>query len=197
MAQLEKYACMWWPKEIRDYTDKISILQSLLDTQEKFISILKLADRNDPNSIIRIMQACEFPQILFLKHLMVLTGLTSKNLSKLCRHFSKYYPTGSIGSISSNSMPITFHHIPTKARLNDQYLGEHSDICLELTMLIVFSNEAVRTHFYFNDVLELMSLSIKDVRIQYVKELALRYHDFVDKKSLWGSIKKVVENYCA
>ena len=60
MAELEKYACMWWPKEIRDYADKLSILQTLLDTQEKFISILKLADRENSNSIFNIIQASGF-----------------------------------------------------------------------------------------------------------------------------------------
>ena len=60
MSELEKYACIWWPKEIREYADKLSILQTLLDTQEKFISILKLANAEDCNSIFDIIKASGF-----------------------------------------------------------------------------------------------------------------------------------------
>lgn len=33
MTQLEQYACKWWPKEIREFTEQFSILQTLLETQ--------------------------------------------------------------------------------------------------------------------------------------------------------------------
>lgn len=44
--ELEQHACKWWPKEIRKEEEEMSILPLLLNTQEKFISILKLADKN-------------------------------------------------------------------------------------------------------------------------------------------------------
>ena len=35
--ELEIRACKWWPKEVRDEALEISVLQVLLDTQERFI----------------------------------------------------------------------------------------------------------------------------------------------------------------
>ena len=46
IEELEQHACKWWPREVREETQKISILQVLLDTQEQFIAILKLAERD-------------------------------------------------------------------------------------------------------------------------------------------------------
>ena len=66
--ELEQHACKWWPREVRDEAQKISILQMLLDTQEKFISILKLANVNDTESIFKVLDASNFAYNLFLKH---------------------------------------------------------------------------------------------------------------------------------
>ena len=46
VKELEKVGCKWWPKDVRDEAMKVSILQYLLDSQEKFISLLTLADKN-------------------------------------------------------------------------------------------------------------------------------------------------------
>ena len=49
VKELEKVGCKWWPKDVRDEAMKVSILQYLLDSQEKFISLLTLADKNKPD----------------------------------------------------------------------------------------------------------------------------------------------------
>ena len=91
MAELEKYACKWWPKEIREYADKLSILQILLDTQDKFISILKLTNANDFNSIFDIIKASGFSIKCFLKHLMILTDVGAEPLQRLNTNFDELY----------------------------------------------------------------------------------------------------------
>lgn len=121
MAQLEKYACMWWPKEIRDYTDKISILQSLLDTQEKFISILKLADREDPNRIFNILEACQFSIKCFLKHLMILTDVGAEPLQRINAQFPELFSRGKMDYvINGKTHTYTFKSLPIKAKLNNE-----------------------------------------------------------------------------
>ena len=40
VKDLEEVGCKWWPKEVRDEAMRVSILQYLLDTQEKFISLV-------------------------------------------------------------------------------------------------------------------------------------------------------------
>lgn len=121
MAELEKYACMWWPKEIRDYADKLSILQTLLDTQEKFISILKLADREDSSSIFNIIQASSFSLKCFLKHLMILTDVGAEPLQRINAQFSELFPTGKMSYvINDKNHSYTFKSLPVKSKLNNE-----------------------------------------------------------------------------
>ena len=40
LDELETHACKWWPKEVQEEVQKLSILETLLGSQEKFISIL-------------------------------------------------------------------------------------------------------------------------------------------------------------
>lgn len=121
MTELEKYACMWWPKEIRDYADKLSILQTLLDTQEKFISILKLSNRDDSNSIFNIMQASEFSIKCFLKHLMILTDVGAEPLQRINAQFSELFPNGKMQyEINGKVHTYTFKALPIKSKLNNE-----------------------------------------------------------------------------
>ena len=113
MAQLEKYACMWWPKEVRDYADKLSILQTLLDTQEKFISILKLADKDDADSIFKIIKASNFSLKCFLKHLMVLTDEAAEHLKRVNKQMTELFPDGKMKySIGNKMHSYTFKALP-------------------------------------------------------------------------------------
>lgn len=121
MAELEKYACMWWPKEIRDYADKLSILQTLLDTQEKFISILKLADRENSDSIFNIIQASGFSLKCFLKHLMILTDVGAEPLQRINALFGELFPTGTMSYvINGKSLSYTFKSLPVKSKLSNE-----------------------------------------------------------------------------
>ena len=58
--ELETHACKWWPKEVREEAQKISILQALLDSQDKFIAILKLANKAVPSSLFNLIDAAGF-----------------------------------------------------------------------------------------------------------------------------------------
>lgn len=121
MAELEKYACMWWPKEIRDYADKLSILQTLLNTQEKFISILKLSNREDANSIFNIMQASEFSIKCFLKHLMILTDVGAEPLQRINAQFYELFPNGKMQYvINEKTHTYTFKALPIQSKLNNE-----------------------------------------------------------------------------
>lgn len=124
MEQLEKYACKWWPKEIREYADQFSILQTLLDTQEKFISILKLANRDDAKSIFRIIEASEFSMKCFLKHLMILTDVGSEPLQRMNKNFAELFPNGKM--MLNENETYYFHVLPIKRRITDTMLNLES-----------------------------------------------------------------------
>ena len=121
MEQLEKYACKWWPKEIREYADQFSILQTLLDTQEKFISILKLANRDDAKSLFRIMEASGFSMKCFLKHLMILTDVGSEPLQRMNKNFAELFPNGKmVYQIDGKTYTYEFQALPLKGALSNK-----------------------------------------------------------------------------
>lgn len=112
MSQLERYACKWWPKEIRELAEQYSILQTLLDTQERFISILKLSNKQDAKSIFRIIEASGYQIKCFLKHLMILTDVGSV-LQRVNKHFDDLFPNGKmIYQIDGKSHTYTFQSLP-------------------------------------------------------------------------------------
>ena len=86
--ELETHACKWWPKEVREEAQKISILQALLDSQDKFIAILKLANKAVPSSLFNLIDAAGFSYNLFLKHLVVLVANRFNESTKI---FESYF----------------------------------------------------------------------------------------------------------
>ena len=92
--ELETHACKWWPKEVREEAQKISILQALLDSQDKFIAILKLANKAVPSSLFNLIDAAGFSYNLFLKHLVVLVDFGSEPLQRVNKDFRELFPDG-------------------------------------------------------------------------------------------------------
>lgn len=121
MAQLEQHACKWWPKEIREFAEQYSILQTLLDTQEKFIDILKLANKQDAKGIFKIIDAASFNKKCFLKHLMILTDIGSEPLQRMNKNFEELFPKGKlVYQINDKTHSYTFKSMPIKGILNNE-----------------------------------------------------------------------------
>lgn len=203
MSQLERYACMWWPKEVRDYADKLSILQTLLDTQEKFISILKLADSHDPESIFRIMKASKFSMKCFLKHLMVLTDIELKQIQEINKNFTKSFPDGKM--MLNESVAYYFHVLPIKCgltyeiikldRINEEDACEEKYLFEDLIMLLLyhvtFSNE-----LHVADFIGGNSTQMSELKDFMTLRLVINWnkHNHV---SIWCRLKNKFYNLCA
>jgi len=81
--ELAKHAVLFWPKELLERESAISVLPLLIQTQDKFISTLNLAD-STPDSWKKLIDVSEeLRGNLFLKHLMVLSDLGGEALNKL------------------------------------------------------------------------------------------------------------------
>ena len=118
--ELEERACKWWPKEVRDEADKISILQVLLDSQDKFISILKLAKKDDAKSIFNLIEASDFSYNLFLKHLVVLTDFGGEPLQRINKNFLEIFPQGKLRyDYGEGAKQYTFTKLPVSGTLNN------------------------------------------------------------------------------
>lgn len=155
IEELEELACNWWPREVREEAQKMSILQYLLDTQEKFISILKLADKEKPEKIIELLDASSFDYHLFLKHLILLTDLGAEQLQRINKEFQNLFPNGCLTyKLKRKEVLYQFSALPTRGALNNKKMRidtlEHLQsssydpaLCKDLITMLIYGASAV------------------------------------------------------
>ncbi|MDR0289594.1 MAG: hypothetical protein LBI06_01505 [Treponema sp.] len=95
LEDLANNAYKFWPENIANLEREISIIPKLLDTQEKFISLLKIAD-SDPFSWKVALQTSTLSANIFLKHLMVLSDIGGEKLKRLKKEMPAFFPAHSI-----------------------------------------------------------------------------------------------------
>ena len=156
LEELEQHACKWWPPEVREEAQKSSILQILLDTQERFISVLKLADKNNARNLFRILDVSDFPYNLFLKHLTVLTDFGGEPLQRINKDFTELFPTGKlVYDTGEGQKRYTFTSLPVGGTLNNKRMkidtvenlsGDSYDkaLCKDVIMLLMYGASAVK-----------------------------------------------------
>lgn len=153
--ELEGCACKWWPKEVRDEAQEISVLQILLDSQEKFISIMKLADKNDTSKLFNLIDAACFSYSLFLKHLVVLTDFGSEPLQRVNKDFDELFPDQKLTyDIGSGVIEYEFKTLPVKGSLSNKRMKIDSvenlsteapdkNLCKDIIMMLMYGAAAV------------------------------------------------------
>lgn len=77
---------LYWPKLVATGASHAYIIPRLLETQDKFLAILILSDR-DPFGWAKILQNTCLGGNVFLKHLMVLADVGSEQLQRLKQKF--------------------------------------------------------------------------------------------------------------
>ncbi len=150
IKDLEKVGSKWWPKEVRDEAMKVSILQYLLDTQETFISILTIADRNKPEKLFDLIEASSFEYHLFLKHLILLTDVGSEPIQRFNTSFKEIFPDGVLRFIvGEQEHCYQFTSLPIKGVPNNKKMQSDSlenlkkpcrnvELCQDMIMLLIF-----------------------------------------------------------
>lgn len=106
LAELEKQAVKWWPKHLEAEVAGSSVIPKLLETQDHFISVLKLAGKK-PEQIFDLIQAGEMPSNLFLKHLVVLSDFGGELIKRLGAEFTKTFPIDT--KTKARSLSFTFN----------------------------------------------------------------------------------------
>lgn len=147
---LKEVGSKWWPKEVRDEAQKVSILQYLLDTQEKFISLLTLADRNKPEKLFGLLDASSFEYHLFLKHLILLTDVGSEPIQRFNTSFKEIFPDGQIEyTIEKKKRAYQFSTLPIKGTAHNKRMQidtmenllkpcKDKELCKDLIMLLIY-----------------------------------------------------------
>jgi len=152
--ELEIHACKWWPREVREEALKISVLQILLDSQEKFISIMKLADKDNPSSLFELLDASRFSYSLFLKHLVVLVDFGGEPLQRVNKNFAEMFPDKKLTfDVGGGVQEYSFAALPVTGVLNNKRMridtvenlsATLSDVslCRDIIMLLMYGAAA-------------------------------------------------------
>lgn len=148
--ELESHACKWWPREVREEAQNISILNTLLESQERFISVLKLVNRSNYNSLFNLLDASDFPYNLFLKHLVVLTDFGSEPLQRINNNFNAVFSDGVLTyDLDGKEHQYSFDALPIKGTLNNKRMkidtvenltGGQFDasLCKDIIMILIY-----------------------------------------------------------
>jgi hypothetical protein len=93
--ELERVASKFWPSELSEIENKLSVIPELLKTQDQFISIISV-ETPDINRLFNIIEASSLPPNLFLKHLVILADYGGEMLQRISNEFSTLFPAGEL-----------------------------------------------------------------------------------------------------
>lgn len=90
--QIEEQAVKWWP---RDLSRDPRSIQLLVDSQDKFLSLIKVS-RNEPQSFLRLIQESDLAANHVLKHLCLLADYGGERIKRLAKEFKELFPAGEL-----------------------------------------------------------------------------------------------------
>lgn len=159
IEELQKKAVKWWPNNLKKDAASISSIPLLIDSQERFISILRLC-KDSPEQIFDLINAAGFPANLFLKHLAVLADYGGETTQRLNRDFISIFALEHDEKsiymdvfFNSKKFRYVFTGLPIKGTLSNSKLGiDGKGISIEqgldpikkdMIMLLLFGASAV------------------------------------------------------
>lgn len=93
IEELESTAIKFWPQDLYNRVVEANPMVLLIETQEKFLSILKCADGH-PEAWCEILKQSSLYPNVFLKHLCVLTDIGGERLQRVSKSLINLFPKG-------------------------------------------------------------------------------------------------------
>lgn len=90
--ELKSKANLYWPAELTAREASLSIIPRLLDTQDKFISLLDISDAGPEAWSDALKSSSDMTPNLFLKHLLVLADVGGEPLKRLRLELATIFP---------------------------------------------------------------------------------------------------------
>jgi hypothetical protein len=94
IEELESNACLYWTDELTKRASEVSSLPALLQTQDKFLSLLKCSDKSPTAWASVLSESSTLSANLFLKHLMVLSDVGGERLQRFAKDKQVLFPRG-------------------------------------------------------------------------------------------------------
>jgi hypothetical protein len=122
LEELHQVASKFWPIELSEQEAELSIIPTLLETQDDFIAILSVKV-SGLEGIFTILAASEMSANLFLKHLAILADVGGEKLERFNNEFSDLFPDRVIHYLwNGNSHEYTFTQLPLGVGLSNKKL---------------------------------------------------------------------------
>jgi hypothetical protein len=127
ITELEANAVFWWPSFLSELEGNASIIPLLISTQDKFLSLLTLADK-EPNNVFELIRTSAFPANLFVKHLVVLSDFGGEQIQRLNRQFASVFPNKDGKHYfqyiwQEKEYEYVFKKLPIRGNLDNKKLG--------------------------------------------------------------------------
>lgn len=212
LADLEKVAIKWWPKALEAEVAKASVIPKLLETQDQFISVLKLAG-NRPEQVFGLIEAGSLSANLFLKHLVVLADYGGELIKRLGKEFDNIFPAAVKTNhrsfdflFNGKTHQYRFKALPvsglsnTKLKIDGEAIVKATnldDLTKDMVMILLFGGASSSSHLASLEKCDLGGLLGKPEEIDcYVKQKYIQVSRITTGASA-NSLGQVAQIYVA
>ncbi len=189
IQDLENKAIKFWPSEIAEREKASSIIPKLIETQDKFISLINISDANPFKWKETLSNSKSLSSNLFLKHLIVLSDVGGEKLMRFKKKLPSVFKSDMNFIWDGKNYTYKFQTLSNKATWNNKNLFvdgeglikavELSPIMEDVCMILLFGGSAI------NDKIpnEIMEKCIIGTMIGKSEEL----ENFVRQRYIWVS----------
>lgn len=163
IQDLENKALKFWPQEISDKEKNSSIIPKLIETQDKFISLLNISDANPFKWKDTLLSTKTLSGNLFLKHLIVLSDIGGEKLMRFKKELPEVFKKGMKFIWDGKTFKYKFQTLTDKSNWNNKNLSVDGEgliksvdlnpIMEDVCMLLLFGGSAINDNIP-NDITE-------------------------------------------
>ncbi|MDK2772341.1 MAG: hypothetical protein KYX68_08975 [Flavobacterium sp.] len=163
IQDLENKALKFWPQKISDKEKNSSIIPKLIETQDKFISLLNISDANPFKWKDTLLSTKTLSGNLFLKHLIVLSDIGGEKLMRFKKELPEVFKKGMKFIWDGKTFTYKFQTLTDKSNWNNKNLSVDGEgliksvdlnpIMEDVCMLLLFGGSAINDNIP-NDITE-------------------------------------------
>jgi hypothetical protein len=189
IQDLENKALKFWPQEISATEKNSSIIPKLIETQDKFVSLLNISDANPFKWKDTLLSSKTLSGNLFLKHLIVLSDIGGEKLMRFKKELPSVFKNGMNFIWDSKNFTYKFQTLTDKSNWNNKNLSvdgegliksiELNPIMEDVCMLLLFGGSAIND----NIPIDITEKCIIGTMLGKTEEL----ETFVKQRYIWVS----------
>ena len=189
IQDLENQALKFWPQEILAQEKNSSIIPKLIETQDKFISLLNISDANPFKWKDTLLSSKTLSGNLFLKHLIVLSDIGGEKLMRFKKELPSIFENGMNFIWGGEYYVYKFQTLADKSIWNNKNLMVDGDglinsvelnpIIEDACMLLLFGGSAIDDNIP-NDITDKCIIGTMLGRVEELER-------FVKQRYIWVS----------